>query len=284
MSEQLNPFLQIASAVQGGGKSVETVSQFIFQAYLAPFEHRRSGILFDTNNEFQKIDIKGTFHNIANIPLNEIATFGSRPKKEVRRIAPFHPNGHPMSPEETEQLLITVLTSARNVNILIEDLNTIYGDALPVKISGLLCNVRHRNAYVTFHIQSIARLLPKILQNCKVIRMHYQLDPVSQSKDKLKDEIDIFAISEKIINKQHSEGNIRYFVYIYREIKKIKGQFSEKQFYEACKEYVYDTPKTTTQLEKRRDARGKKVYSYEEAVTIKAHELFNKHYGNPRNK
>ncbi len=284
MSDVLNPFLMIASAIQGGGKSVETVSQFIYQAYLAPVNNRRSGILFDTNNEFAKVDIKGTIHYISSIPLNEIGTFGNRPKKEVRRIAPFHTNGHPMSPEETEALLIKVATEARNVNVLIEDLNTIFGDSLPVKISGLLCNVRHRNAYVTFHIQSVARLLPKILQNCKIIRMHYQLDSVSQSKDKLKDEIDIFSIAEKIINKKHAEGNIRYFVYIYREAKKIKGEFSEKQFFEACKEYVYDTPKTTTQLEKRRDPGGKKVYTYEEAVTIKSHELFHKHYGNPRNK
>lgn len=272
----------IASAVQGGGKSVETVRQIIYQAYISP--HKRNGLIFDTNNEFGEIEIQGVKHHIKTLSPNDIIKFNNQEKKEVRRVIPFHASGHPMSPEETEELLIKVCTTARNVNLLIEDLNTIYGDALPVRISGLLCNVRHRMAFVIFHIQSVARLLPKILQNCKIIRYHYQLDAVADSAGKFPGEIDIFSIAEKLVNKQYESGNIRYFIYIYREIKKIKGAFSPKMFYDACKEYVYDNPKTTSSLEKRRDENGKKVYTYEQCVDMKANELFTKYYGNQQSK
>lgn len=273
-----HPFLLIASAIQGGGKSYETVRQMIYQAYVANF--KRNGLLFDTNNEYAKMVIDGVTHHISVIGHNDIVKFSNQPKKEVRRVVPFHPNGMPMSPEETEKLLIKVVTEFRNGTILIEDLNTIFGDSLPVSISGLLCNVRHRNADVIFHIQSIGRLLPKILQNARIIRYHYQLDDVALSSEKLKGEIEIFYIAEKLVNKQYEQGNIRFFVYIYREIKKIKGQFSQKMFADAIREYIYDHPKTTAQLEKRRDASGKKIYTYEDAVKIKVHELFKKYYGN----
>jgi hypothetical protein len=273
-----NPFLLIASAVQGGGKSVETVRQMLYQAYVS--KHKRSGILYDTNNEFGSVEIDGVIHKIQTITVNELVSFGNNPKTEVRRIVPFHPNGQPMDAIDSEKLLMRVLKETRNCTLLIEDLNTIYGDALPVSISGLLCNVRHRNCDVIFHIQSVGRLLPKILQNCKIIRYHYQLDSVSDSAGKLSGEIEIFSIAEQIVNKKYEEGDIRFFVYIYRETKKIKGNFSPKMFSEAIQRYISDNPKTTANLEKRRDANGKKMLTYEQAVEIKTLELFKKYYGN----
>ena len=164
------------------GKSYTSLEEAIYQAYSA--KYTKKTLLFDTNNEYGKYKIGSTWHNIRALPHNEIISFGNSKVPEVRRIIPFHPNGMPMGPEETEALLIKVITQFRGGTLIIEDLNTIYGDSLPVSISGLLCNVRHRNCFVILHLQSIGRLLPKMRQNTKLVRYHYQLDSVDESRDK----------------------------------------------------------------------------------------------------
>lgn len=186
----------------------------------------------------------------------------------------------PMSPEETEQLLVKVINYYRGGTLHIEDLNRIYGDALPQSVTGLLCNVRHRNCDVTFNLQSVGRILPKMRQNTKIIEYHYQLDSIADSEDKLKGEAEIYFIAEKLVNKQFSLGNKRFFVYIYREIKKIKGAFSPRMFTEAIQEYLSENEKVFKPLLNKRDASGKKIYNYQQALNAKTIELYHKYWGN----
>jgi hypothetical protein len=273
-----SPILLIASGMQEIGKSYNSLKQMIYQAYVAP--NKRSGLLFDTNNEYGAYVIDGKTHNIKVLPHDQIVQFGNSKNFEVQRIIPFHPNGMPMSPEETEKLLIKVINFYRGGTLMIEDLNTIFGDSLPVSVSGLLCNVRHRNCDVVFHLQSCARILPKMRQNAKVIRYHYQLDSIADSREKLAGEIEVFYLAEKLVNKQFEAGNKYFFVYIYRVIKKIKGQFSPRMFSEAIQDYISENPKILTPLLVKRDASGSKVNSYESALNQKTMELFKKYYGN----
>lgn len=273
-----NPILLLASGMQGIGKSYTSLKQMIYQAYVA--KHRRKGLLFDTNNEYAEYEIDGKIHRIQKINHNEIIKYSNSQTPEVRRIVPFHANGAPMSPEETEKLLVQCLDQFRGGTLLIEDLNRIYGDALPLKLTGALVNVRHRNCDVVFHLQSIGRILPKMRQNTAIVRQHYQLDGIDDSSEKLGGEAEIFYIAEKMINKQHSEGNVRFFVYVYREIKKIKGAFSPKMFADACIEYMDEVPSTTSRIMNRRGADGKKMYNYGDAQKIKLNELYKKYYGN----
>lgn len=280
MSEQRHPMLIIPTGMQGVGKSYLSLKQAIYQAYMA--KNTRKALLFDTNGEYGAYEIDGTIHRIQTINHNEIAKYGNNKVPEVRRIIPFHPNGTPMSPEETEVLLVRVITQFRGGTLIIEDLNRIYADALPKSVSGLLCNVRHRNCDVVFHLQSIGRLLPKMRQNTKIIRYHYQLDAVADSADKLLGEAEIFYIAERIVNAQYEAGNIRFFVYIYRETKKIKGAFSPRMFTAAIQDYLSENPSTTRPLEVKRDLKtGKKLYTLEQAIDIRTRELFKKYYGNP---
>lgn len=274
------PMLICASGLQGVGKSYETLKQAIYQAYVAPLNTRRSALIYDVNNEYAVYEIDGVKHYIKPIMPSQIVAFGNQQQTEVRRIIPFHPNGQPMSPEENEKLLIQVMNQYRNGTLIVEDLNRIYADALPVSVSGMFVNVRHRNCDCVFHIQSVGRLLPKMRQNTRIVRFHYQLDSIASSADKLKGEIEIFSIAEKLVQKQYDSGNIRFFVYIYRETKKIKGLFSPRMFADAIKEYLYDNPKETKILEQRRDNNGKKMYTYQEALILRTHEMFKKYYGN----
>ncbi len=273
-----SPILLIPTGMQEIGKSYTSLKQAIYQAYIA--EHKRGALIFDTNGEYAEYEIDGKMHKIKAIAHNEIVKYGNNKVPEVRRIAPFHPNGMPFSPEEAEVLLIRVINQYRGGTLIIEDLNRIYGDALPQSVSGLLCNVRHRNCDVVFHLQSIARILPKMRQNTKIIRYHYQLDSIEDSKDKLAGEVLIYYIAEKLVNKQFENGNRHFFVYIYREIKKIKGAFSPKMFAEAIQEYISENERVIKPLLVKKDAQGKKVHSYEQALNLKTVELFKKYYGN----
>ena len=270
--------LLLASGTQGIGKSYQSLKQMIYQAYSAT--HRRKGLLFDTNNEYAEYEIDGKIHRIQKINHDEIIKYSNAQTPEVRRIVPFHANGAPMSPEETEALLIKCLDFFRGGTLLIEDLNRIYSDALPLKLTGALVNVRHKRCDVVFHLQSVGRVVPKMRQNTKIVRYHYQLDGVDDSSEKLGGEAEIFYIAEKLVNKQHGAGNIRFFVYVYREDKKIKGAFSQRMFIDAILEYMDEHPQTTRSVENRRDSMGKKMYSYVEARKLKAVELFKKYYGN----
>lgn len=269
-----------ATGLQGVGKSYQTLKQAIYQAYVAT--NKRSALIFDTNGEYANYEIDGVNHKIKPILPTEIIKFGNQPNKEVRRIAPFHANGQPMSPEETEKLLIKTMTEYRGGTLIIEDLNRIFADALPVTISGAMVNVRHRNCDVVYHMQSVGRLLPKMRQNTRIVRFHYQLDSIQDSADKLAGESEIFFIAEKLVQKQFEMGgeNERFFVYIYREIKKIKGAFSPRMFADAILEYISENPKSINVLVRKRNSLGKIIYNYEEAVRLRTHELFKKYYGN----
>lgn len=275
-----SPILIIPTGAQDIGKSYQTLRQAIFQAYIAKI--KRKSLLFDTNNEYENYEIEGKVHNIKTINHNDIIKYGNSKMAEVRRIVPFRPNGMPMSPEEAEALLVNVIEQFRGGTLVIEDLNRLYGDSLPLSISGLLCNVRHRNCDVVFHLQSIARVLPKMLQNAKVIRFHYQLDSIANSADKLKGEIEIYQIAEKMVTTEYDKGgnNIRFFCYIYRMERKIKGAFSPKMLSTAIMDYISENQRILKPLTEKRDATGKKIYNYQQALNIKTIELYKKYNGN----
>lgn len=260
------------------GKSYTSLEQAIYQAYMA--KHRQKALIFDTNNEYGQYEINGKVHNIRLLGHHEIIAYSNSKVPEVRRIAPFI-NGMPMGPDETEALLIKVIKEFRGGTLIIEDVNMIFGDSLPVSVSGLLCNVRHRNAFVVLHLQSVGRVLPKMRQNCKVFRYHYQLDSIEESKDKLHDDYEIFKIAEKMVNRQFENGNQRFKLYIYRVIKKIKGKYSPRMLSEAIQEYLSENMRILKPIiEKRNATTGQKMYTYEQAMSMKTVELFRKYYGN----
>lgn len=265
--------------MQNIGKSYTSLKQMLYQAYFA--KHKRNGLIFDTNGEYGEYEIDSKIHRIKEIGHGDIIKYGNSTANEVRRIAPFRTNGGPLTPQETEILLIKAINQYRGGTLTIEDLNRIYGDALPQSISSLLSNVRHRNCDVIFHLQSVGRILPKMRQNTKIIRYHYQLDSIEDSKDKLAGELEIYKIAENLVNKQFESGNQYFFVYIYREIKKIKGAFSPRMFSEAIQDYLSENERAMKHLLQKRDLKkGKKIYSYEQAINIKTTELFKKYYGN----
>lgn len=284
MAEEPNDaFLEIATGAQNVGKTYETFKEVLRLAYDAnmPLNSRKKALFFDSNGgEYSQKKIGETVHKIKSIQHTDIVAYGNFRGFEVRRIAPFLPNGHPMPPEQVISLLHRVTTEYRNGILVVEDFTTLVGDHIDDTTAGYLCNVRHRGTTLILHLQSLDAILPKMRRNVKIIRMHYQLDSVAQTKHKLKDEFEIFAIAEKLINKQYLSGNIHFFVYVYRMIKKIKGAFSNKMFSDAIIEYINENPRVIKQLKDTVNLRGKKVYTHEQAVMVKVTELFHKYNGN----
>lgn len=278
-----SPILIIASGAQDIGKSYTSLKHAIYYAYIT--KHKRSTLIFDKNgNEFAEYEIDGIKHRIKPIgnSVRDVIAFGNSGmiKPEVRRISPIHSNGFPFTSEETEDLLRMCINFYRGGTLILEDFTTMFDGNIPNSIKGLLTNVRHRNCDVCLHLQSIARISPIMRQNTKIIRYHYQMDSILDSKEDLRGELDIYLIAEKLINKQFELGNTRFFVYIYRMSKKLKGDFSPRMLSEAIQEYISENERIIRPLLVKRNIQGKKIHNYETALNLKTKELFIKYWGN----
>lgn len=260
------------------GKTHESLKQLIYYAYFS--KTKRKSLYFDLNNEGGAYKIDNVVHNIKKIPHNEIIKYSNQEKPEVRRIVPIHDNGKMMDETEVENLLLKVCREFRGGILLIDDLNLVFGDSLPVKFSGLLCNNAHRDCDIIIQIQSVGRLIPKLLQNINIVRFHAQLDDLDDSKGKLKGDHKILKVAQNMVNKQVKAGNMRFFIYVNRDISKIQGLFSPKMLAEAIQDFLLDNPSEMSSVTQRRDTSGKKQYTFEQALEIKTREMYEDFNGN----
>ena len=217
------------------GKSNETLRNLCYDV----LKSGRKFLIFDVNNEYGQYKIyfpDGTnkVHPVKRIFHKDIAKFSRQKVIQGARVIPIHDNGKAMSPEEIEELMMTILTQFRGGALLLEDMNNIIGDSLPVKVSGALVNNAHRDCDIYIHMQSVGRILPKMRQNTEIIRFHYQLDGIEDSKEKLKSEYEIFKIAQLIVNKHYFGDNKRYFLFINREEAKLMGKFSKRDLAVLC--------------------------------------------------
>ncbi|PCJ55943.1 MAG: hypothetical protein COA79_20250 [Planctomycetota bacterium] len=271
--------LIIGTGMQEIGKSYLTLEDAMYQAYTA--QYRQKSLLFDSNGEYAEYEIGGVNYKINKIGHNDIIAYGNHPGKEVKRIEPFHKDGAPMDEDQAEALLLKVIKDFRGGHLIIEDTSTLFGDFIPEAVAKLIVNVRHRNCDITMHLQSVGRILPKMLQNAKVIRYHYQLDAIDRSRAKLSDEIEIYQVAEKMVNTQFIGGNPYFCVYIFRVFKKIKGRFTPRMMAEAIQEYLSENPVILRPLLLKTTTGGGKLYTtHEEALAAKTKELFAKYWGN----
>jgi len=260
------------------GKSYESLKQLLYYAYLS--QYRKKALIFDVNNEYGGYEIDGKIHKIKEIRENDLLKYSNFKGGEVRRIVPVHPNGMPMDDEETERLLLSVIKFFRGGILMVDDLNVVFGDALPVKFSSLLCNNAHRACDIILQIQSVGRLVPKLRQNINIIRMHQQLDDLDDSKNKLAGDYKILKIAQLMINRAVKDGSPRFFVNIFRDDGVIRGAFSPRMLATAIQDFIMENPSELSSLQQRRDGRGKKLYGYEQALAIKVREMYELFNGN----
>lgn len=279
MKEPRDNLLIIVTGRKRVGKSYESLRQLLVYAYKS--KHPKKSLILDVNGEYGAYEIGGTIHHIKEIKEADLIKYSSSKIPEVRRIVPIKPNGMPMDENEIDELLIKVIKFFRNGVLFIDDLNVIMGDAMPVKFTSLLCNNAHRGADVILHLQSCGRLLPKLRQNCNIIRCHAQLDSLEDSKGKMPpSDYKILKIAQLMIDKQVVSGNLRFFVNVNRDVMKIEGQFSPRMLSEAIKSFLLENPSLFMSAMKQLNEQGKRKFTYEQALNGKIIEYYTLYNGN----
>lgn len=263
------------------GKSNETL-RFLFNEYTRGL-YARKVLIFDPNNEYGGYELYANNQkNIVNIPMlgkNDILKFNKQRLVEIRRIVPQTEYGTPLQPEEQDELIVKMMSEFRGGCLFIEDLNTVFGDSLPKKVSAFFTNNAHRDCDIVIQMQSIGRILPKMWQNTQVIRFHSQLDSVDQSKNKLKEDYEIFKISQLMVEYQYNSGNVRFFVFVDKEDKKIRGNYTKAMFEKAVMDYLGENDGLVKKQMKKVDfGTGKRKYTPQQALDAEKERIYREYY------
>jgi hypothetical protein len=197
----------------------------------------------------------------------------------MRRIVPIDKYGKPLSGEEQDKLIVKCMTEFRGGCLWVEDLNVVFGDTLPKRVTGFFTNNAHRDCDIILQLQSISRILPKMWSNCNSVRMHKQLDSADQSKNKLKDNYELFKIAQILVNEEYDNGNIRFFVWIDMDDHKIRGAYSLAQYKMAVREYISENP-VQIKREMSKMNFGGNNYTQDDALQALTNRLIKEFYGN----
>lgn len=264
------------------GKSNETLRQ-LYRFYTQGANARKA-LIIDPNNEYGAYELheSGIGKTIVRVPLlghDDILKFNRQKFIEIRRIVPIDKYGYPLAPEQTDELILKTLTEFRSGCLFIEDLNTIFGDSLPKRVSGFFSNNAHRDCDIVLQMQSVGRVLPKMYQNAQFFRFHQQLDSIDNSKNKLQEDYEIFKIAEHLVGFQYNSGNIRYFIWVDKEDKKIRGNYTSNMFAHACMSYLSENDKIVNKEYNKKDllSNNRKYSTQLDAIIYLIERLFNEY-------
>jgi hypothetical protein len=176
-------------------------------------------------------------------------------------------------------VMIGAMQDFKNGCLLIDDMNTIFGDSLPTQVSGFLTNNAHRGCDIILHVQDIGRILPKMWQNIDFLRMHKMYEGVDSASEKLSsNNYQIFKIMENMVDTQYELGNKRFFVTADRDSNKIKGNYTSSMLLQAIQQFVeVDGASLIKRFENIKDDNRKSVYSYSQAKQRVKGDLFRKY-------
>lgn len=306
--------LIIASGAKGVGKSYLTFFKYILE-YVQGVPSRnipgRKVLIFDVNDEYGLMKVNpsdqegvsrtggGKTIHVKALALRDVRRFSANNEISVRRIRPIHTEtvyerkkngekgkclhrkGEIMHTTEVVSSLLQVIESFRGGLLLIEDLSSMFGNSLPLAITGAITKNRHINLDIIMHVQTVAVILPRLWQNANFTRFHKQIDGIDKSKTKLQEKYVFYRIAEELVNYQYDIGNIRYFVWIDNMKAKLIGNFDKQQLMDAIDRYIRKNYRNELyNLLQERTREGNTVYTYETALQTKKLELYRKYNGN----
>lgn len=269
MSTQIKerePLLMCVTGKKGVGKTYQTLH--LIDNYvkddLTTGQIGRKVLIFDTNGEYTDESIVrcGLNFSIKKIALKDVAAYSKMKKVEVRRV-----NGATMDLNQKIEALSIIMDTFRGGLLVIEDINSyLLSVTHQAKILGIICTVRHRDLDVIAHFQSLKPLEPRMWQNTNVIRFHKQSDGINDSAYRNKiPNFELMAIAANIVDNQFKAGNQRFFLYVYLSDDYITGEFTNKEFETAARDYFLQNPsKVKNELLKQRLKKG------QEEVAIKS--------------
>ena len=266
----------VTVSVQGGGKTHQ--NRLVICKYIKDKPETkvrgRKVLILDTNGEFVSSEFGKNGVpplNIRTIAVKDVAPWCRSSIVEARRI-----DMKSLSIDKKVEILDYVCQVARNCMLVLEDINTIVLNITHMKnVVSSLVNLRHKGVDVIVSYQSLRAVEPRILANCKFVRMHYLTEDVDNVKGKL-GEPEVFKIAQFIVNQKYFTGNKRFFLYVHTNPHKIEGAFSKEDFNNACAMYL--------KLNKKRlnDEIGITGCSINEAIKNQSEQLFNQYYGNEK--
>lgn len=235
-------------------------------------------LILDFNDEYGEFNIKS-------IAFEHIPLFIHHPKPDIRRLRPFYlTNGGKwvkMTVNDMLETLKKTLEIYKGGALLVEDINKYVDDDMPKDLTGMLASNAHSDMDLIMHYQSIGRPLPKVWQNTNIVRYHCQFDSVKRSKSKLQDLLEVFQIAELMVNEQYyQQNNKRFFVYIDRDSGKIIGNYTHAMFDKALDEFISVNHDRLQPYLRKRDHKGKPVYTYPQAEAECKKRLFQQYFGN----
>jgi hypothetical protein len=234
MSATREAGMMVITGVQGVGKTylnMHVIKDYVKDKFYNKVKGRKC-LIFDTNGEytesqFDRNDIAN--FNVRRISLKDVEDWSRTENQECRRIEAKN-----FSIKEKKEAVEFLLKVYRNGMLVLEDINTyILSVTFMEEIVGGLVNLRHRAVDVMISYQSLRPVEPRIWQNSRWIRMHYQADNVNDIKNKVTNPT-LFKLAQIIVNNRYFNGDKRFFVYIHNFANKIQGKFTKKDDYDGA--------------------------------------------------
>ena len=266
--------MMAVTGVQGVGKTyrnMHIIADYVRDKPKTKVRGRKC-LIFDTNGEYTVEQFSK--NNIANfvvsrIALKDVEQWSRTENAECRRI-----DAKNLGIKEKKEAVEFLLKIYRNGMLVLEDINTyILSVTFMEEIVGGLVNLRHRAVDVMISYQSLRPVEPRIWQNSRWVRFHYQADNVMDIKNKVTN-VTLFKISQLLVNEKYFGGDKRFFVYIHNFNNKIQGNFSKEDFENACRKYLSANKKEAKEFQQMNEC------SFEEAIEGKVKEYYEEYWGN----
>ena len=274
ISKQREAGMMAVTGIQGVGKTY--LNMYVIRDYVKDkFYNKVKGrkcLIFDTNGEytreeFASNDIDG--FNPRRISVKDVPAWCRTPNNECRRI-----DAKNVGLKEKKDILEFCIRYFRNGMLVLEDINTYILNVTHMEeIVGGLVNLRHRACDVVISYQSLRPVEPRIWQNARWVRMHYQADNVNDIKNKVTNPV-LFKIAQLIVNNRYHNGDKRFYVYIHNFANKVEGKFTKQEFTTACRQYLNANKKLITEHKNIHDV--KQVDALKSLIT----QFYNQYYGN----
>jgi len=274
MDNSRNAGMMCITGIQGVGKTY--LNQHIIADYcrdkIAIKVKGRKCLIFDTNGEYtQKQFEKNGIKNFDALPLalRDVGDWSKSNIIETRRI-----DAKSLPIAQKREAIEYIMHFFRNGMLVLEDVNTYILNVTHMEkiVSGLV-NLRHRGVDILISYQSARPVEPRIWQNSRWVRMHYQADNVADIKGKLPNAT-LFKIAQNIVNNRYFAGDKRFYVYIHSFDNKIEGDFTEQEFLKACEQYLNANKKYLKEFKESNNC------SIQEAIDGMSQQYFMMYYGN----
>ena len=283
--------LGIAIGQKGVGKTFYTLKmmQPILRGNPRTGAKGRKVLILDVNNEFGDVqkDQDPSFANVRAIELSQVGKWCYNGVIEARRVTILKVGGGQMTLKETAEALGIILDNFKNGLLLIEDISKFVSDSLPSDLIGAICTQRHKSCDIILHFQSVGKMAhPKLWANCNWLRFHKTEDTVKKHENKFGTDVTHLYLAEKLVNMKYDSGDNRFVLFVDKDMKKVKGNFTRKEFQSAVEGYLQDNYSIIEKEVKKRDIHSGGLVHKDRTTAVNF--IINKYmkdfYGNPEPK